>query len=82
GNGDGEGVVAQRTGKLGAPHVLGGVSGCPAVVFAVCGFGGDRSFTVTITREYMLINGFEEDATLTAVETWADKQTALGGTAE
>ena len=27
----------------------------------------------------MLINGFEEDATLAAVETWADKQTALGG---
>ena len=43
---------------------------------------GDDTFTVTITREYMLINGFEEDATLTAVETWADKQTALGGTAE
>ena len=43
---------------------------------------GDDTFTVTITREYMLINGFEEDATLAAVETWADKETALGGTAE
>ena len=39
GNGDGEGVVAQRTGKLGAPGILGRVSGCSAVVFAVCGFG-------------------------------------------
>ena len=37
------------------------------------------TFRVTITREYMLINGFEEDATLAAVEAWADKQTALGG---
>ena len=25
------------------------------------------------------VNGFEEDETLAAVETWADKQTALGG---
>ena len=33
---------------------------------------GDDTFTVTITREYMLINGFEEDATLAAVEAWAD----------
>ena len=40
---------------------------------------GEDTFTVTITREYMLINGFEEDATLAAVEAWADKQTALGG---
>ena len=40
---------------------------------------GDDTFTVTITREYMLVNGFEEDATLAAVETWADSQTALGG---
>ena len=43
---------------------------------------GEDTFSVTITREYMLINGFEEDATLAAVETWADKQAALGGTAE
>ena len=43
---------------------------------------GDDTFTVTITREYMLINGFEEDATLAAVETWADSVAALGGTAE
>ena len=43
---------------------------------------GDDTFTVTITREYMLINGFEEDATLAAVETWADTVAALGGTAE
>ena len=42
---------------------------------------GDDTFTVTITREYMLINGFEEDATLAAVETWADTVAALGGTA-
>ena len=40
---------------------------------------GDDTFTVTITREYMLVNGFEEDATLAAVETWADSQTALSG---
>ena len=33
---------------------------------------GEDTFTVTITREYMLINGFEEDATLAAVEAWAD----------
>ena len=37
--------------------------------------------TVTITREYMLINGFEEDSTLDAVEAWADTIEALGGTA-
>ena len=43
---------------------------------------GDDTFTVTITREYMLINGFEEDATLAAVETWADTVPAVGGTAE
>ena len=40
---------------------------------------GEDTFTVTITREYMLINGFEEDATLAAVETWADTVEALGG---
>ena len=40
---------------------------------------GEDTFTVTITREYMLINGFELDETLAAVEAWADKQTALGG---
>ena len=40
---------------------------------------GDDTFTVTITREYMLINGFEEDATLAAVETWADSVDALCG---
>ena len=40
---------------------------------------GDDTITVTITREYMLVNGFEEDATLAAVETWADSQTALSG---
>ena len=42
----------------------------------------EDTFTVTITREYMLINGFEEDATLAAVEAWADKVPAVGGTAE
>ena len=40
---------------------------------------GEDTFTVTITREYMLVNGFELDETLAAVETWADTQTALGG---
>ena len=40
---------------------------------------GEDTFTVTITREYMLVNGFELDETLAAVETWADSQTALGG---
>ncbi len=43
---------------------------------------GEDTFTVTITREYMLVNGFEKDETLEAVEAWADKQTALGGNAE
>ena len=42
---------------------------------------GEDTFTVTITREYMLINGFEKDETLAAVEAWADTRTALGGTA-
>ena len=42
----------------------------------------EDTFTVTITREYMLINGFEEDATLAAVEAWADTVPAVGGTAE
>ena len=40
---------------------------------------GEDTFTVTITREYMLINGFEEDATIAAVEAWADTIEALGG---
>ena len=40
---------------------------------------GDDTFTVTITREYMLINGFENDETLAAVETWADGVDALCG---
>ena len=42
---------------------------------------GEDTFTVTITREYMLINGFEEDETLAAVEAWADGIPALGGEA-
>jgi hypothetical protein len=42
---------------------------------------GEDTFTVTITREYMLVNGFEEDETLAAVESWADTIPALGGTA-
>ncbi len=40
---------------------------------------GEDTFTVTITREYMLINGFENDETLAAVETWADGVDALCG---
>ena len=43
---------------------------------------GEDTFTVTITREYMLINGFEEDSTIAAVEAWADTVPAVGGTAE
>ena len=43
---------------------------------------GEDTFTVTITREYMLINGFELDETLAAVEAWADTVPAVGGTAE
>ena len=42
---------------------------------------GEDTFTVTITREYMLVNGFEKDETLEAVEAWADTIPALGGTA-
>ena len=42
---------------------------------------GEDTFTVTITREYMLVNGFELDETLAAVEAWADSVAALGGTA-
>ena len=37
-------------------------------------------FTVTITREYMLINGFETDKVLAAVEAWADAVEALSTT--
>jgi hypothetical protein len=40
---------------------------------------GEDTFTVTITREYMLVNGFEKDETLEAVESWADTDPALGG---
>ncbi len=40
---------------------------------------GEDTFTVTITREYMLVNGFEKDETLKAVESWADTVPALGG---
>ncbi len=43
---------------------------------------GEDTFTVTITREYMLINGFEKDETLAAVETWADSVPAVGGSSE
>ena len=53
------------------------------------GVGGSASkdaaedtFTVTITREYMLVNGFEKDETLEAVEAWADTVPAIGGNAE
>ena len=41
---------------------------------------GEDTFTVTITREYMLINGFETDEALAAVEAWADGVPAVGGT--
>ena len=41
---------------------------------------GEDTFTVTITREYMLVNGFEIDETLTAVEAWADTVEALSTT--
>ena len=37
----------------------------------------ENTFTVTITREYMLINGFETDEALAAVEAWADTVEAL-----
>ena len=43
--------------------------------------GKEDTFTVTITREYMLINGFELDESLAAVENWADNVPAVGGTA-
>ena len=42
---------------------------------------GEDTFTVTITREYMLVNGFEKDETLAAVEAWADTVPAIGGNA-
>ena len=42
---------------------------------------GEDTFTVTITREYMLVNGFEKDETLEAVENWADTVPAIGGNA-
>ena len=38
---------------------------------------GEDTVTVTITREYMLVNGFENDETLAAVEAWADTVEAL-----
>ena len=40
---------------------------------------GEDTFTVTITREYMHITGFEEDATLAAIEAWADTVAVFGG---
>lgn len=42
---------------------------------------GDDTFSVTITREYMLISGFAKDETKAALEAWADTVEALGGTA-
>ena len=39
----------------------------------------DDTFTVTITREYILISGFEKDETLAAVEAWADTVAEFGG---
>ena len=40
----------------------------------------EGTFTVTITREYMLINRFETDEALAAVEAWADAVEALSTT--
>ncbi|MBQ4134236.1 MAG: hypothetical protein IJD66_01850 [Methanocorpusculum sp.] len=40
---------------------------------------GEDTFTVTITREYMLISGFSRDETKAALEAWADTVEALGG---
>ena len=37
----------------------------------------EDSFTVTIGKNYMLITGFAYDATLEALETWADTQDAM-----
>ncbi len=42
---------------------------------------GEDTFSVTITREYMLISGFEQDTTLSAIETWADTVAEFGETA-
>ena len=39
----------------------------------------DDTFTVTITREYILISGFEKDETLAAIEAWADTVAEFGG---
>lgn len=33
---------------------------------------GEDTFSVTISREYMLISGFARDETLAAIEAWAD----------
>ena len=41
----------------------------------------EDTFTVTISREYMQINGFETDEALAAVEAWADAVKELSGTA-
>ena len=41
-----------------------------------------RNAKRTYTREYMLINGFETDEALAAVELWADSVPAVGGTSE
>ena len=40
----------------------------------------EDTFTVTITHEYMLINGFETGEALAAVERWADGVEALSTT--
>lgn len=37
----------------------------------------DDTFTITIGRDYMSINGFSYDETLAKIETWADSQTLL-----
>lgn len=44
--------------------------------------GVNDNFNVTIYRDYMLISGFSYDATLAALETWADTIPALGGSEE
>ena len=42
---------------------------------------GDDTFTITITRGYISINGFAKDETLAAVESWADTVAEFGGDA-
>ncbi|HJJ77478.1 MAG TPA: hypothetical protein O0X78_03290, partial [Methanocorpusculum sp.] len=39
----------------------------------------EDTFIITFTREYIHVTGFAEDATIEAIETWADTVAIFGG---